>query len=139
MSSPVIFVIYKKQEAMNICIGPVCVPIGALIPFVLMLLQPLANWVRRMRGIKEKDEDDSTVITNANGDEMVNGNPIGLDTPKDADGPFTPLISVGGIRQRKAPSPGVVQAVKSVEEWQKLVATAEQKDIMLVVKFTAKW
>lgn len=108
----------------NICIGPVCIPIEAIIPFLLMLLQPMANWYKKMRGIKSKDEESSSRKKEA---EAINGSNQCFHDASE------------GARQRKTPLPTGVQHVESEEQWQKIVAVAEQKSLPVIVKFTAKW
>lgn len=37
-----------------ICIGPVCIPIGAIIPFVILWFKPIMRFILGLFGVKEE-------------------------------------------------------------------------------------
>ncbi|KAF0713767.1 hypothetical protein AaE_011710 [Aphanomyces astaci] len=98
----------------TICIGPVCIPIYSLLPFLLMFLSKAWAW--------------------------ITGKPVSDD--KKNDGAATPSTAISeeasnNLRQRKA-GPSNVIAMTSTAEWKKHLALSSDSK-PLVVDFTATW
>jgi len=118
----------------TICIGPVCIPVNALLPFLLLLLQPLLDWCRKITGAKQKAEERgvehqkpgccrSTLTSADSSSSNSNG-----DSNKDT-----------GLKQRKTLFGPGIQYAKSEEEYEKFQSAANTIELPMVVKFTAKW
>ncbi|OQS06689.1 thioredoxin h [Thraustotheca clavata] len=92
-----------------ICIGPVCIPVYSLLPFLLLFLQKMWSWITG----KQKAEDEDV---QAQDGKTTDGN--------------------GDLRKRKG-GPANVITMKSTEMWKEhLVMSSEQP---LIVDFTATW
>nr|AIG55980.1 secreted protein [Achlya hypogyna] len=95
-----------------ICIGPVCIPIYSLLPFLLLFLQRCWGW-----------------LTGKKTDEPVTATDGGKDGPVTGD-------AATGLRQRKA-GPANVITMTSAEHWKEHLAMTSERP--LIVDFTATW
>jgi len=111
-----------------ICIGPVCIPYTAFIPFFYLIWAPLYKWLQRTfpsifaQKPKAKLEDaasDGAVAEKARGKRAK---------AADADGPV----------QRKSSASAVV-VLRDDEEWAAVAAAAAKAGVPVVANFTATW
>jgi hypothetical protein len=109
-----------------ICIGPVCIPIQAFVPFFYVFWAPLLKWLKSMfpsffpkkeKKEKEKEKEKETEAVAEKRDKRSK------DTPDD-------------VIKRPTAS---VQVLEDDEDWDAIVARSEKEDRLIVVKFTASW
>lgn len=118
-----------------ICIGPVCIPVTALIPVLAYLARPV--WTR----LPPSTQQAVLRYWQAYCDWMqVNvWDKLGWKAKKQAPKAATPAPPAGaegtGLREQL----GSVVGIHSVEEWQAALAFTQETDFVMVVDFTAEW
>eukprot|EP00041_Stephanoeca_diplocostata_P007399 m.105244 g.105244 ORF g.105244 m.105244 type:complete len:228 (-) comp16858_c0_seq1:183-866(-) len=110
---------------MIICLGPICIPLWGLLPFLMIVFKKVYTWVTG------KEYDDGKIDDNMSGDlEAVNKKVAELAIPRGS--------SADSLRHRHKVSSGV-EAIGSKEEWIEVLAKAKLSEACVFAKFTAEW
>jgi len=114
---------------MIICIGPICVPVYGLLPFIMLLARRIYAWWTGTELAKEALAPTSPELAAAvekAATPMAGGDTEGLRRRRVSGG------DDGGEQ------PGV-RTIESDEEWVAVLASSQQTGVPVFVKFTATW
>ncbi|EGD79385.1 thioredoxin h isoform 1 [Salpingoeca rosetta] len=135
---------------MIICIGPVCIPLWGLFPFLLVLLSKAWAKIKSWLGIEtaaapetpaeEQKETTSNVLHSDKDDKGTRKTAIEASSGDATEEAASKAASdTDGLRARKPDKFKAVVQVESVKHFQDLMREATDKGWPLVVKFTAVW
>jgi len=136
-----------------ICIGPVCIPIQAFIPFFYFFWQPLYRWLQKTfpgtfkptakKGKKVKCDGDVCTLVDDDGEEEETSTSTTKKSNEDNNMPrekrdkkSKPDASTESNVTKRT---NAVVVMEDDEEWENLSKQAEEKGVPIVVCFTASW
>ena len=113
------------------CIGGVCIPYSALLPLLLVLLQPAWDWICKMLGIENhlKGKEKAAACT---GDSCA----LPKTTAASSSASSSPSSSAAPV-QPQAPLSETPFYVQSEEQWKQIISASKEKPVL--VRFTAPW
>eukprot|EP00039_Didymoeca_costata_P009338 m.123414 g.123414 ORF g.123414 m.123414 type:complete len:195 (-) comp14446_c0_seq2:1314-1898(-) len=118
---------------MIICIGPICIPIYGLIPFVLFVFRKVYSWITGEPVEKESKFAEEIKAKELENQEIYKG---------EQEVSVQPSAEGVGLRHRnvnEATEESSVKKISSRSEWIDTLALSITKNNVVLVKFTAPW
>eukprot|EP00045_Choanoeca_perplexa_P010179 m.101795 g.101795 ORF g.101795 m.101795 type:complete len:198 (-) comp15185_c0_seq1:1574-2167(-) len=123
---------------MIICIGPVCIPLWGLLPFLAVWLAPLWNKIKSWLGFEAppptSDEADPTARTAA-----TDGPAPGPSEPSGSNQDASQTAAGLRLRRTAQKTPSELIALKDEDHWQSLLASSKENGVPIIIDFGAEW
>eukprot|EP00038_Savillea_parva_P024929 m.45542 g.45542 ORF g.45542 m.45542 type:complete len:200 (-) comp6662_c0_seq1:75-674(-) len=125
---------------MIICLGPICIPLWGVLPFLLVVFKKVYEWVMGTPydSPTDKDKGEPSCWTDAVAEAATR---LATDTAGPSE------ATEGGLRQRNVPGAaagdekvvGRVSPVATTSAWVQVLARSDVDGTAVVAKFTAGW